>query len=77
MSEATGYRIGGVRLSCKHCGGEAFTHRQGQLNTAAMSFLNLDWLNRSADIYVCDGCGFLHWFLEAGERDPAVGGESP
>ena len=36
-----------------------------------MSFFNLDWLNESADVYVCDRCGFLHWFLAAGMLDPA------
>jgi hypothetical protein len=29
-----------------------------------MEFLDLAWLNQSADIYVCTHCGFLHWFLE-------------
>ena len=63
MTEANRYRIADKRLSCKHCGGEVFSHRSGQINTAALTFLNLDWLNASADIYVCARCGFLHWFL--------------
>jgi len=52
-----------VPLKCKHCGSGRFSHRRSQLNTAAMTFFNLDWLNASADIYVCEDCGFLHWFL--------------
>lgn len=68
MSDASRYRIHGVRLTCKHCAGELFTHRTGQLNTAGLTFLNLDWLNPSADVYVCQRCGFLHWFLDAGHR---------
>jgi hypothetical protein len=38
-----------------------------------MQFLDLGWLNKSADIYVCAQCGLLHWFLE-----PNVGlGQEP
>jgi hypothetical protein len=57
--------IKGVVLSCHHCGSGSFTHRRSQLNTAAMTFFDLDWLNASADIYVCTDCGYLHWFLGA------------
>jgi hypothetical protein len=32
-----------------------------------MEFFDLGWLNKSADIYVCTHCGFLHWFLEPDE----------
>lgn len=54
---------GGVELECKHCGSRRFAHRKGQLNTAVLSFFDLDWLNPSADVYVCKDCGFLHWFF--------------
>ena len=63
MSNRKQVTLAGVPLVCKHCGSGDFTHRSGQLNTAAMTFFNLDWLNASADIYVCEQCGFLHWFL--------------
>jgi len=58
-----------VPLECKHCGSGHFAHRRAQLNTAAMTFLNLDWLNASADIYVCERCGYLHWFLGSSTTD--------
>ena len=66
MSESNDGRVevNGVELVCKHCGGSRFNHRQSQLNTAGLTFLNLDFLNASADVYVCDDCGFLHWFLD-------------
>jgi predicted RNA-binding Zn-ribbon protein involved in translation (DUF1610 family) len=54
---------GGKRLACPHCGGESFSTRRAQLNTAFMTAMGLDWLNRSAEVYVCDGCGRLEWFM--------------
>lgn len=60
--------LGGVSLECKHCGSTRFRHRTSQLNTTLLSFLDLDWLNVSADVFVCQDCGFLHWFL--GEKTP-------
>jgi ssDNA-binding Zn-finger/Zn-ribbon topoisomerase 1 len=60
------------RLQCKHCGRGQFTHRTAQLNTVFMEFLDMGWLNKSADIYVCTHCGLLHWFL-----DPEEGQQIP
>jgi predicted nucleic-acid-binding Zn-ribbon protein len=50
-------------LVCHHCGGTEFTQRRAQLNTAVLTFFDLDWLNATADVFVCDRCGYLHWFL--------------
>jgi len=51
-------------LRCPHCHQELFFERSWQLNTAGMSFLNLDWLNSSATNYVCAGCGRIEWFTK-------------
>jgi len=64
-------------LRCMHCGGEAFARRSAQLNTAFLEFLNLAWLNATADIYVCTQCGFLHWFLNPSLQRPSAGAEKP
>jgi hypothetical protein len=50
-------------LVCQICGYGGFWKRDAQLNTAGMSFMNLDWLNRTARCYVCARCGYVHWFL--------------
>ncbi|MBX3173970.1 MAG: hypothetical protein KF709_06125 [Gemmatimonadaceae bacterium] len=50
-------------VRCAHCGGEHFVEGRAQLNTAGMSFLNLDWANRSAATLACVGCGRVEWFL--------------
>lgn len=63
MSEVKTFEIQNKPLMCQHCGFDRFNLRSGQVNTAALSFFNLDWLNTSADVYVCGHCGFMHWFL--------------
>lgn len=47
----------GKELTCAHCGGKDFESGTALLNTAWMSFLNLDCLDKSADTYVCKKCG--------------------
>ena len=55
--------IQGKPLRCEICGHDSFWHREAQLNTAVATFFNFDWANASAICYVCDGCGYIHWFL--------------
>lgn len=54
----------GKQLICVHCGGNRFIHREAQLNTAVMTFFDIDWLNKSAEVFVCSACGRLEWFLD-------------
>lgn len=66
--------VRGKPLVCAHCGGTRFARRQAQLNTAIMTFFDMDWLNKSAQVFVCMTCGRLEWFLEptvSPERDDA------
>ena len=56
-------QIGGRPLTCHVCGHTQFRRRKAKLNTTWMTLFDLDWLNRSADCYVCDNCGYVHWFL--------------
>ena len=56
--------INGKALKCSHCNGQLFTNRKAQLNTAGMAFFDLDWLNKSAEVFVCEECGKLEWFLD-------------
>ncbi|MFZ6004995.1 MAG: hypothetical protein ACOYXM_13800 [Actinomycetota bacterium] len=51
------------RMRCHHCGGTEFDRREGQINTAAMTFLDMDWANRSAAVLTCQACGYIHWFM--------------
>lgn len=64
--------VAGVGLECHHCGYGRFVQRKAQLNTAFLSFLELEWLNPTGQVFVCGRCGFLHWFLPGGQ-DVKVG----
>lgn len=55
-------------VRCLHCGNETFEQATALLNTAGLSFLNLDWANRSATTLVCTECGHVQWFLKAPEK---------
>lgn len=61
--------VNGRELTCPHCRGKSFTHHKAQLNTAGMTFLELDWLNKSADTFHCRTCGRIEWFVDAAWTD--------
>jgi predicted nucleic-acid-binding Zn-ribbon protein len=57
------YTVAGKSVTCAHCSHDRFVEGRAQLNTAGMSFLNLDWANRSAATLTCTNCGRIEWFL--------------
>jgi predicted nucleic-acid-binding Zn-ribbon protein len=57
------YVVAGKAVSCGHCASSLFVEGRAQLNTAGLSFLNLDWANRSAATLTCTSCGRIEWFL--------------
>jgi len=57
------YSVAGRSVSCGHCRHDHFVEGRAQLNTAGMTFLNLDWANRSAATLTCTACGRIEWFL--------------
>jgi len=64
-AEPTGerYVVAGKLVTCGHCSGEQFVEGRAQLNSAGLTFLNLDWANRSAATLACTACGRIEWFL--------------
>jgi predicted nucleic-acid-binding Zn-ribbon protein len=50
-------------VSCAHCAHDHFVEGRAQLNTAGLTFLNLDWANRTAATLTCTSCGRIEWFL--------------
>jgi predicted nucleic-acid-binding Zn-ribbon protein len=67
----------GNKLACLVCGGEAFLRREIKLQTTGMSFIGLDWANRSGDGAVCRQCGFVHTFFHPVEwRVPEAGSQA-
>lgn len=57
--------IKGNELRCPVCSNGRFWEQQAQMNTAVMTFLNLDWANSSATCYICSSCTHVSWFLKA------------
>ena len=57
------YQRAGRTATCSHCGCQEFEEREGLVNTTGLTFLDLDWANRSATVLVCRNCGHLEWFL--------------
>jgi hypothetical protein len=57
------YTVAGKLVSCNHCAADRFVEGRAQLNSAGLTFLNLDWANRSAATLTCTSCGHIHWFL--------------
>lgn len=62
------YEAYGIDVICPHCQHDQFIHGYAQLNTAFMSFLGLDFANRSAEIVTCDRCGYIQWFNKTVKR---------
>ena len=62
------YSSAGKTVRCSHCNAEQFEKASAQLNTAGMTFLNLDWANKSATTLVCTTCGQIQWFLREPQR---------
>ncbi|CAI9409071.1 hypothetical protein [Nocardioides sp. T2.26MG-1] len=54
----------GTTLSCLVCGGGRFTRREIKLNTTGLTFMDLDWANRSGEGAICRACGYVHTFLD-------------
>lgn len=61
--EPMSVEVQGKVLQCVVCGHDEFDKREAQMNTAVATFFNMDWANKSAICWVCERCGFVHWFL--------------
>lgn len=57
------YRVAGDLVRCGHCRLDHFVEGRARLNTAWMTFLNLDWAARRAFTLTCTNCGRIEWFM--------------
>lgn len=62
------YSVAEVEVVCPHCKGDTFAEGRAQLNTAGMTFIGLDWANKSAATLACARCGLVQWFLTGVKR---------
>ena len=60
--EAREVRIAGRQLRCQVCDYTRFFRREARLTTGA-SLFGQDWTNSKANCFVCEQCGYVHWFV--------------
>lgn len=58
------YTVEDTPVKCPHCGEGQFSLGTAQLNTAGMTFLHLDWADKTAYTLVCAHCGHIEWFAQ-------------
>jgi predicted nucleic-acid-binding Zn-ribbon protein len=63
---------GATEITCPQCQNKAFLQGKAQLNTAAMSLLDLDWANKSATTLICAQCSHISWFHDEPQRTEGV-----
>jgi hypothetical protein len=61
--EPKSYEIQGNVLKCLVCGHDEFHNRTAQLHSAGATFFNIEWTSPTGQCFICDRCGFIHWFL--------------
>jgi hypothetical protein len=49
-------------LSCQICKCNYFYKREALIPTTFISLFRLPFFNQSGSAYVCQSCGFIHWF---------------
>jgi hypothetical protein len=65
-AEGESLQVKSRQVHCLICGHDRFWCREAQLNTAVATFFGFDWANASGICYVCNDCGYIHWFLPRG-----------
>ena len=68
VEDGNEFSAAGTKIMCPHCGASRFTSRSAKLNTTMMTFFDLDWLNHSATVLVCQRCKKIQWFMEEPEQ---------
>lgn len=58
------FQVAGNDFSCQLCQGAEFVERKVKMNTTALTFFDLDWLNKGAQGLVCESCGYVHLFMK-------------
>lgn len=55
--------VAGRVLTCVVCGHDRFQHRRAQLHSGIATFFGVEWMGANAECYVCESCGYVHWFV--------------
>jgi predicted nucleic-acid-binding Zn-ribbon protein len=63
--EAREIQIAGKQLRCQVCEYPRFYRREAGLSTGASNVFGQDWANSQASCFICEQCGYVHWFVRA------------
>lgn len=63
--EAREVQIAGSQFRCQVCDYTRFFRREADLSTGASSSFGQDWANSKASCFICEQCGYVHWFVRA------------
>jgi hypothetical protein len=55
--------VSGKPFKCQVCGNDRFWQKEAVVHSAAASFMNIEWASPRAELLVCSGCGYVHWFM--------------
>lgn len=66
--EPGNFQVDNKKIECPHCGNDKFARSSAQLNSTGMTFVGLDWADRSATTLACTQCGRIEWFLRRPEK---------
>lgn len=62
--EAREVNIAGHQLRCQVCDYTRFFRREAGLSTGASTF-GQDWATSKANCFICEQCGYVHWFVRS------------
>lgn len=62
------YVVEGKNVTCPHRGNQEFAVGSAQLNSAGMTFIGLDWADKTAHTLLCSNCGRIEWFMQRPKR---------
>lgn len=62
VTESRRFEAGGAPIVCAQCRNDGFEAREILFNTRGLTFMNLDWLNRTVTALVCAKCGHIQLF---------------
>lgn len=76
--EAREVTVAGRHLRCQVCEFTRFYTREASVSTGAT--FGQDWANSKAECFVCEQCGYVHWFMRtrtvgAAAEDTALAAE--
>ncbi len=63
-ADAREITVAGRHLRCQVCDYTRFFRREARV-TAGASFFGQEWANIQAECFVCEQCGYVHWFMRS------------